>query len=116
LCLARRRLRLRRKRCSGHLLQPPPPPRRPGRRLAMSGARILVVDDEVQLRRALRRSLEGHGYEVREVGDGQSALATFPTFKPDVVLLDLMLPDMSGVAVCAELRRDHETPIIVLSV
>ena len=82
----------------------------------MSGARILVVDDEVQLRRALRRSLEGHGYEVREAEDAESAIAAFAAFRPDVVLLDLMLPDRSGVEVAAELRRDHETPIIVLSV
>jgi two-component system KDP operon response regulator KdpE len=82
----------------------------------MSGARILVVDDEAQLRRALRRSLEGHGYEVREAEDGRTAIAAFQSFKPDVVLLDLMLPDKSGVEVCAELRRDHDTPIIVLSV
>jgi len=82
----------------------------------MTGARVLVVDDEVQLRRALRRSLEGHGYDVRDVEDGKSALAAFAAFKPDVVLLDLMLPDMSGVEVCTEIRRDHETPIIVLSV
>ncbi len=82
----------------------------------MSGPRILVVDDEPQLRRALRRGLEGHGYDVREAEDGESALAAFQAFKPDVVLLDLVLPDMSGVEVCRELRRKHETPIIVLSV
>ncbi len=82
----------------------------------MTGARILVVDDEPQLRRAVRRALEGHGYEVREAEDGGSALTTFTAFKPDVVLLDLMLPDMSGVDVCRELRKDHATPIIVLSV
>ena len=78
--------------------------------------RILVVDDEPELRRALRRSLEGHDYAVREAEDGASALSTFEAFKPDVVLLDLMLPDMSGVDVCGELRRKHRTPIIILSV
>jgi two-component system KDP operon response regulator KdpE len=78
--------------------------------------RVLVVDDEVQLRRALTRSLEGHGYSVREAEDGKEALAAFEAFKPDVVLLDLMLPDISGVQVCQELRRKHRTPIIVLSV
>lgn len=82
----------------------------------MSNPRILVVDDETQLRRALRRSLEGHGYDVREADDGGSGLREFDMSKPDVVLLDLMLPDMSGVEVCRELRRKHETPIIVLSV
>jgi two-component system KDP operon response regulator KdpE len=82
----------------------------------MTGPRILVVDDEPQLRRALRRALEGHDYAVREAEDGASALAEFQAFKPDVVLLDLVLPDMGGVEVCRELRRNHQTPIIVLSV
>ncbi len=80
------------------------------------GPRILVVDDETQLRRALRRSLEGHGYDVSEAEDGESALIEFDAFKPDVLLLDLMLPDTSGVKICGELRRSYETPIIVLSV
>ncbi len=79
-------------------------------------ARVLVVDDEAQLRRALTRSLEGHGYSVREAEDGSAALQEIELFRPDVVLLDLMLPDMSGVKVCQELRRKHTTPIIVLSV
>ncbi|MEX1254063.1 MAG: response regulator transcription factor [Dehalococcoidia bacterium] len=78
--------------------------------------RILIVDDETQLRRALTRSLEGHDYAVREAEDGAGALSAFDAFKPDLVLLDLMLPDMGGVDVCRELRRKHQTPIIVLSV
>lgn len=82
----------------------------------MSAPRILVVDDEPQLRRAVRLSLEGHGYDVREVDDGASALKEFEAFRPDVVLLDLMLPDMSGVDVCRELRTSYDTPIVVLSV
>jgi two-component system KDP operon response regulator KdpE len=79
-------------------------------------ARLLVVDDEQQVRRALVRSLEGHGYDVREAADGAAALSTFESYKPDVVLLDLMLPDMNGVEVCRELRAKHSTPIIILSV
>jgi two-component system KDP operon response regulator KdpE len=79
-------------------------------------ARVLVIDDEAQLRRAVTRSLEGHGYQVREAEDGAAALSAFEAFKPDVVLLDLMLPDMGGVQVCRELRRKHRTPIIILSV
>ncbi len=78
--------------------------------------RILIVDDEAQLRRALTRSLRGHEYDVREAEDGASALSAFESFKPDVVLLDLMLPDMNGVDICRELRRKHQTPIIILSV
>lgn len=80
------------------------------------GARVLVVDDETQLRLALRRSLEGHGYSVREAEDGAEALREHDAFKPDLVLLDLMLPDMTGVEVCRQLRRSYQTPIIVLSV
>jgi two-component system KDP operon response regulator KdpE len=79
-------------------------------------ARVLVVDDEPQLRRAVRRGLEGSGFVVREADDGRAALAEVDAFKPDLVLLDLMLPDMTGVEVCRELRRSRETPIIVLSV
>ena len=82
----------------------------------MTEPRILIVDDEAQLRRAVSRSLKGHGYAVREAEDGAQAIAEFAAFKPDVVLLDLMLPDTSGVDVCRELRLDHQTPIIILSV
>ena len=82
----------------------------------MSAPRILVVDDEPELRRALARSLLGHDFAVREAADGAAALREFAAFKPDVVLLDLMLPDTTGVEVCRELRELHDTPIIVLSV
>ena len=82
----------------------------------MSEPRILIVDDEPQLRRAVKLSLDGRGYVVREAEDGASALKEFDAFRPDVVLLDLMLPDMSGVDVCRELRKTYDTPIVVLSV
>jgi two-component system KDP operon response regulator KdpE len=82
----------------------------------MSAPRILVADDESQLRRAVRRSLEGHGYAVREAEDGSSSLRELAAFKPDVVLLDLVMPDMSGVDVCRELRKASQVPVIVLSV
>jgi two-component system KDP operon response regulator KdpE len=80
-----------------------------------SGPRVLVVEDEAQIRYALRRYLESNGYQVRESEDGACALREFDAFKPDVVLLDLMLPDFSGVDVVRQLRRQHETPIIVVS-
>ncbi len=80
-----------------------------------SGARVLVVEDEPQLRFALRRYLEERGYGVREAADGASALEIYAAQKPDIVLLDLMLPDISGVDVCKAIRRDGTTPIIVLS-
>lgn len=82
----------------------------------MSEPRILVVDDEPQLRRAVGLSLVGRGYVVREAEDGATGLREFEAFRPDVVLLDLMLPDMGGVDVCRELRKTYDTPIVVLSV
>ena len=81
----------------------------------MSGARILAVDDEPQIRRALRRTLEGHGYEVRTAGTGDEALRALP-WRPDVVLLDLMLPDLDGLAVARRVREQSTVPIIVISV
>jgi two-component system KDP operon response regulator KdpE len=81
----------------------------------MSGARILIIEDEAQLRYALRRYLEESGYETRDADDGAGGLREFPVFKPDVVLLDLMLPDMSGVDVCKTIREGSVTPIVVLS-
>lgn len=80
-----------------------------------SGPRVLVVEDEAQIRYALRRYLESNGYQVREAEDGATALREFELFKPDVMLLDLMLPDMGGVDIVRELRQTHETPIVVLS-
>ena len=84
-------------------------------RMPRSRPRILVVEDEAQLRFALRRYLEESGYSVREAEDGASAVREFAGFKPDVVLLDLMLPDISGVDVCSRIRAASETPIVVLS-
>jgi two-component system KDP operon response regulator KdpE len=81
----------------------------------MSGARVLIIDDETQLRRALRRALEGHGYATREAEDGEGGLRELHAFKPDVVLLDLILPDIDGVTVCRRLRETSQTPVIVLS-
>jgi two-component system KDP operon response regulator KdpE len=81
----------------------------------MTSPRILVVEDEAQLRFALVRYLEKSGYAVAGCEDGETALAGVASFRPDVILLDLMLPDMTGVEVCKEIRRHRETPIIVLS-
>ena len=81
----------------------------------MTGPRVLIIEDEPQLRYALRRYLDESGYRVREAEDGTSGLRGFSSFKPDVVLLDLMLPDMSGVEVCRTMRQTSETPIVVLS-
>jgi len=81
----------------------------------VSGARVLVVEDEPQLRFALRRYLEESGYEVRLAEDRSGGMAEFARFRPDVVLLDLMLPDGDGVDVCSRIRQISDTPIVVLS-
>jgi two-component system KDP operon response regulator KdpE len=81
----------------------------------VSGARVLVVDDEQQILRALRTSLRGAGYEVETADTAAGALATAALNPPDAVILDLVLPDGTGIEVCRELRRWSSTPVIVLS-
>ena len=78
--------------------------------------RALVVDDEVQLRRLLRLALESKGYEVFEAGTGSLGLSEAAFRHPDVILLDLGLPDMDGLEVLKRLREWTETPVLVLSV
>jgi two-component system, OmpR family, KDP operon response regulator KdpE len=78
--------------------------------------RILVVDDEPQIRRFLRATLEVHGYEVGLAETGRAALEQVTTWRPDVVLLDLGLPEIDGLEVCRRVREWSDVPIIVLSV
>jgi two-component system KDP operon response regulator KdpE len=77
--------------------------------------RVLVVDDDRQLLRALRITLTARGYEVVTVADGTTALAVASRTPPDLVILDLGLPDLDGVAVVEGLRGWYTAPIIVLS-
>lgn len=81
----------------------------------MSGARILAVDDDPAILRAVRRSLEAHDYEVRALETGAPVAAALADFHPDVVLLDLVLPDTDGIEVCRAIRPDTAATIIVLS-
>lgn len=81
----------------------------------MSG-RVLVVDDEAEIRRALRTGLSGHGFEVEAVAGGEEALAAAAARTPDVVLLDLGLPDLDGFTVLTRLREKSRAAVIVLSV
>ena len=79
-------------------------------------SRILVVDDEPQILRALRTSLRGAGYEVHTAETGEEALTAAAVRAPDAVILDLVLPDRHGTDVCRELRSWSTVPVIVLSV
>lgn len=81
----------------------------------MSLDRILVVDDEPQIQRFLKPALNAAGYEVVEAATGAEALKAVATAAPDVVILDLGLPDMDGKDVVAQLRGWSEIPIIILS-
>lgn len=78
--------------------------------------KILVVDDESQITRVLRRSLTAHRYSVRTAADGLSALDTFHDWKPDLIVSDLQMPEMDGIELCREIRKISAVPIIVLSV
>jgi two-component system KDP operon response regulator KdpE len=78
--------------------------------------RILVVDDDPQLTRVLRRSLLAKGYDVRIAGDGEFALQTFRDWPPALVITDLAMPNMCGLELCRRLRAISQVPIIVLSV
>jgi two-component system KDP operon response regulator KdpE len=81
----------------------------------LTGPRVLVVDDEPQILRALQTNLRGAGYDVETAETGEQALAAAAVSPPDVVILDLVLPDRSGTEVSRELRRWSSVPIIVLS-
>jgi two-component system KDP operon response regulator KdpE len=80
------------------------------------GARVLVVDDEPQIRRFLRTGLGGHAYAVLEASTGNGALDQVAASKPDLLILDLGLPDIDGVELIKRLREWSQVPIIVLSV
>jgi two-component system KDP operon response regulator KdpE len=81
-----------------------------------SGARLLVVDDEPAMIRTLRTNLRGHGFQVETAETAADAVAAYDRRPPDLVLLDLNLPDGDGVAVVRHIREHSGTPIIVLSV
>jgi DNA-binding response OmpR family regulator len=76
---------------------------------------ILVVDDEATLRETLAWNLERDGYRVVAAADGRMALERFRAEKPDLVLLDLMLPELSGVEVCRRIRAESDVPILMLT-
>ena len=80
------------------------------------GPVVLIIDDEVQIRRLLRLSLLAHGYEIREATTGQEGLQQVPLIRPDLIILDLSLPDMDGLDVLKRIREWSGAPVIILSV
>ena len=82
----------------------------------MSGGRILVVDDEPQIRRIMRTELTSAGYEVDDAKTGEEALGKVREFRPDLVLLDINMPGMGGLAACRAIRADANIALIMLTV
>jgi two-component system KDP operon response regulator KdpE len=82
----------------------------------LSAGRILVIDDEPQIRRIMRTTLITAGYEVDDAKTAEEGLTKVRGFRPDLVLLDINLPGMGGLAACRELRADQNVAIIMLTV
>ena len=81
----------------------------------MNKPKILIVDDDENIAELISLYLNKECFDTETVGDGEAALKLFPVYKPDLVLLDLMLPGMDGYEVCQNLRRESNVPIIMLS-
>lgn len=81
----------------------------------MSGPSILLVEDDAETRSLVARFLRGHGHDVTEAADAGQAIAAWGTGRPDLVLLDLGLPDRDGLTVVQHIRREAATPIVILS-
>jgi two-component system response regulator RstA len=77
--------------------------------------RVLLVEDSARLAASIRDYLERHGFEVAIEGDGAAAAARFERVRPDLVILDLMLPGRDGLTICRDLRRMHRVPILILT-
>ncbi len=84
--------------------------------MAPEGARILVIDDEHEIRRMLHVALSAHGYAVAEAASGSDGLSQALIFHPDLVVLDLGLPDLDGMEVIGHLREWTRVPVVILSV
>ena len=82
----------------------------------MGDTTILVVDDEPQIRRVLRATLSGNGYEVTLAKDGQETIGMVVREHPDLILLDVNMPGMNGLEVCSKIRSSFSGPIIMLTV
>jgi len=82
----------------------------------MSDATILIVDDEPQIRRVMRTTLSSHGYAVVEAASGEEALEKLRAVRPDLIVLDVNMPGISGLETCAEIRTSSDVPIIMLTI
>lgn len=80
-----------------------------------TGKKILIIDDETQIRRLLKVALTAHGFEVQQASDAINGLNSVLSFKPDLIILDLGLPDLDGLDVIKNVREWSKTPILVLS-
>jgi DNA-binding response OmpR family regulator len=83
--------------------------------MAALSFKVLVVDDEEHIVELARLYLSREGYEVEGVGDGTQALSRFGKMKPDLVILDIMLPGTDGLSICKEIRKQSQVPIIMLT-
>jgi two-component system KDP operon response regulator KdpE len=82
----------------------------------LSGGRIIVVDDQPKIRRLMRTTLVAEGYEVDEAKTGEEALERIRELRPDLVVLDMNMPGMGGLAACRQIRRDSDVAIVMLTV
>jgi DNA-binding response OmpR family regulator len=81
----------------------------------VSGLRVLLVEDDAVIREATQLALERNGFTVTTAADGLTGLASYRAVRPDVALLDLMLPGMNGVSLCRQIREEGPTPVIMMS-
>ncbi len=81
----------------------------------MKTDKVLIVEDEVKLARFIELELKHEGYDVCVANDGRTGLELFYEAKPDIILLDLMLPELSGIEVCRRIRKTSKVPIIMLT-
>jgi two-component system, OmpR family, response regulator len=81
----------------------------------MNMTQILIVDDDPHIRELLRLLLQNEGFEIREAGDGVEALALLESAKADLVILDIMMPNMDGWTLCRELREHYDLPLLMLT-
>lgn len=82
----------------------------------MNAGTILIVDDEPQIRRVMRTTLSSHGYSVLEAASGEQALEKLRAERPDLIILDVNMPGMSGLETCAEIRTSSDVPVIMLTI